>query len=64
MHDEVEDALGVPHADRFTHRMHRHAHGDGAVGADLLDVDVHQLLGHGIELHVANDRHARAAVAV
>src|SRR5437016_160412 len=43
---------------------HRHAHGDGAVGADLLDVDVHQLLGHGIELHVANDRHARAPVAV
>src|SRR5262249_40188500 len=55
VHDEVEDALRVAHADGLAHRMHRYAHGDGAVGADLLNVDVHELLGDGIELHVTND---------
>src|SRR5262245_49884824 len=64
VHDEVEDTLRVAHADGLAHRMHRYAHGDGAVGADLLNVDVHELLGDGIELHVTNDGHPRAAVAV
>src|SRR5207245_1769550 len=46
------------------HGMHGHPHGDGAVGADLLDVHVHELFGHGIELHVADDGHPRAAIAL
>src|SRR5262249_46481302 len=44
--------------------MHRHAHGDRAVGTYLLNVDVDESLGHGVELHVPDDGHARAAIAV
>jgi len=44
--------------------MYGHPHGDGAVGADLLDVHVQQPLGHGVELHVTDDGHPRAAVAL
>src|SRR5205823_11912022 len=60
---EAQNALRVPHADGLADRMHGDAHGDRAVSRYFLKVDVQQIFRDRVELHVANDRHARAVGA-
>ena len=49
------------HADRLTHVAQRHRHLDRLVHGDLLEVDVDQVLGDGVDLEVADDGHPRLA---
>ncbi len=56
MEHEVQDALLVSHPRRFAHGAYAYLDRDGAVHGHLLQVDVEQLLGDGIELQLADDR--------
>src|SRR5204863_1443218 len=60
--DDVQDALLLLHTRGLADGMNGDADRDGAVGGDFLKVHVEEALRHGIELEIADDRHARSRV--
>ena len=64
MEHEVQDALLLLHARGLADRAHGHPHGDRAVRGYLLQIDMEEQVGDGIELQLPDDRQPRAVAVL